>query len=361
MTHKPPAAASPPASDFVRGHKRAATIHDVAKRAGVSPMTVSRVVNDGKNVRETTRAAVMVAIRELNYAPNPAARSLAGSESVRVGLLYSNPSAAYLSEFLVGVLDESSRKATQITLEKCDVATSAQVAAVRKLIAGGIEAVILPPPLCESEALLEELKVQKLPVMAVACGRYNPKAICVRIDDMAAAFEMTNYLLELGHRRIGFIRGHPNLSASAEREKGFVKALQEAEIPLDAALTAQGYFTYRSGMEAAERLLLASPRPTAIFASNDDMAAGAISVAHRKGLDVPGNLSVVGFDDSSIATTVWPELTTIHQPISAMAEIALDLACRAVCKLRSGGEPKAINHQVSYSRVERESAAPPKV
>lgn len=343
-----------------RKHSGAVTIHDVALRAGVSPMTVSRVINGEKNVREATRASVMEAVEALSYAPNPAARSLAGSDNYRIGLLYSNPSSSYLSEFLVGALDESSRKSAQILVEKCDTAPAAQVTTVRKLIVSGADAVVMPPPLGESEPVLHELKEKGIPVVAVACGRAGPKTMCVRIDDRAAALEMTNYLLSLGHRRIGFIRGHPNQTASSEREKGYVKALTEAGIALDPALSVPGYFSYRSGLEAAELLLAQKDPPTAVFASNDDMAAAVVSVAHRRGLEVPGDLSVVGFDDTAIATTVWPELTTIHQPIAAMAEVALDLAVRAVRKIRTGGEPKAIDHLVAYSLVKRGSAAAPR-
>jgi LacI family transcriptional regulator len=357
MSRKP---TTPPASKVARKRDGAVTIHDVAHRAGVSPMTVSRVVNGAENVRESTRAAVEAAVRELNYAPNQAARSLAGNRSARVGLLYSNPSASYLSEFLVGALDEASRKSAQVLLEKCDIATAAQIAAVRRLVDGGVDGVLLPPPLGESEPLLDALRQLAIPTVAIACGRFNPKASCVRIDDMAAAFEMTNYLLALGHKRIGFVRGHPNQTASAEREKGFVKALQESDIALDAALTVQGYYTYRSGLEAAERLLSLKPAPTAIFASNDDMAAAAVAVARHKGLNVPADLSIVGFDDTSIATTMWPELTTIHQPIATMAEIALDLAVRAIRKRQLGGDTKPADHLVVYSLVERSSTAPAK-
>ena len=340
-----------------RKNRGAVTIHDVAKRAGVSPMTVSRVVNGEKNVRAVTRAAVMSAVKDLNYAPNLAARSLAGAEGARIGLLYSNPSAAYLSEFLVGTLDESSRKSAQIVLEKCTTTSAAaERAAVLKLIDGGVAGVILPPPMCESEEVLAELKKAGLPAVAVATGRFNAEASCVRINDYAAAYEMTNYLLELGHRRIGFIRGHPNLSASGERERGFEAALREAGVARDKSLTVQGYFSYRSGLDAAEHLLSRRPAPTAIFASNDDMAAAAVSVAHRKGLDVPADLSVVGFDDTAIASTIWPELTTIHQPIAAMAEIAIDLIVRIIRNRKSGADPKPVDHLVTYSLVKRQSA-----
>lgn len=349
-----------PAPKASRRHNGAATVHDVAQRAGVSPMTVSRVINGEKNVRPATRAAVMSAVAELNYAPNPAARSLAGSEGVRVGLLYANPSATYLSEFLVGALDESSRKAAQIVLEKCDIKPAAQVAAAHNLAEGGIDAVVLPPPLGECEPVLNELLTHNLALVAVACGPFNGKNSCVRIDDFAAAREMMEYLLSLGHRRIGFIRGHPNQTVSAERERGAIAALNGAGLAVDPAMFVQGYYSYRSGMEAAGQLLSLAEPPTAIFASNDDMAAATVAVAHRKHLEVPTDLSVVGFDDTSIATTIWPELTTIHQPVAAMAEIALDMAVRSIRKRRAGTIPKPVDHLVAYSLVKRQSAMPPR-
>ena len=324
-------------------------------------MTVSRVVNGEKNVREATRAAVMSAVQDLNYAPNPAARSLAGGVGARIGLLFSNPSAAYLSEFLVGALDESSRKSAQIILEKCEITSAtAERAAARKLIDGGAAGVILPPPLCESADVLSVLKEAGVPAVAVATGRFNAQASCVRINDFAGAYEITNYLLSLGHRRIGLIKGHPNQTASLEREHGFEAALSEAGIRSDKTLITQGYFSYRSGLDAAEELLSRKLAPTAIFASNDDMAAAVVSVAHRKGLDVPGDLSVVGFDDTSIAATIWPELTTIRQPIAAMAEIAIDLVMRAIKEIKAGREPKLVDHLVDHSLIKRQSAVAPK-
>ena len=341
-----------------RGVKRGTTIHDVAKRAGVSPMTVSRVVNGEPNVREATRAVVLAAVKDLRYAPNPAARSLAGAQSARIGLLYSNPSAAYLSEFLLGALDEGSRKSAHLLLEKCEVSSpSAERAAVRRLIDGSVAGVILPPPVCESHVILSELKKNEIPTVAVATGRFRADASCVRINDFKAAYEMTRYLLSMGHRRIGFIKGHPNQTASGERWAGFETALREADCKPYTPPTEQGFFSYRSGLDAAEKLLGVDPRPTAIFASNDDMAAAAVSVAHRRGLDVPRDLSVVGFDDTAIATTVWPELTTIRQPIASMAEAAMDILILEIRRRRDGEIGTPIDHLVAHELIVRESAA----
>jgi LacI family transcriptional regulator len=339
----------------------AATIHDVARLAGVSPMTVSRVINGGKNVRDATRASVLSAIRDLQYAPNPAARSLAGAGGARIGLLYSNPSAAYLSEFLVGALDGASRSGAQLVLEKCDADDpAAEMAAAQKLIKGGVAAIILPPPQCESVAILEELHKSGIPAVSVATGRFRGDASSVRIDDFRAAHEMTRYLIGLGHRRIGFITGHPNQTASGVRQLGFETAMREARVKVEKSMIVQGYFSYRSGLPAAEKLLSRKAMLTAIFASNDDMAAAVVSVAHRKGLDVPRDLSVVGFDDTAIATTVWPELTTIRQPVAAMAEIALELVMREIRSRKDGEEIKPLDHLVAHKLVKRQSTAPPR-
>jgi LacI family transcriptional regulator len=344
-----------------RKNPAAATIHDVARLAGVSPMTVSRVVNGEKNVRDVTRASVLSAVKDLQYAPNAAARSLAGAGGARIGLLYSNPSAAYLSEFLVGALDEASRSGAQLVLEKCEAEDiAAESAAIQRLVKGGVAAIILPPPLCESVAVIAELKQAGVPAVFVATGRFRGEASCVRIDDFRAAHEMTRYLLDLGHKRIGFLAGHPNQTASAERQFGFETALREANVKLDKSMIAQGYFSYRSGLVAAEKLLSRKTLPTAIFASNDDMAAAVVSVAHRKGLDVPGDLSVVGFDDTAIATTIWPELTTIRQPVAAMAEIALELVVREIRRRKEGIEIKPLDHLVVHTLIKRQSAAAPR-
>lgn len=167
---------------------------------------------------------------------------------------------------------------------------------------------------------------------------------------------MTRHLLELGHRRIAFINGHPNQTATGQRFHGYVEAMTEAGLSVDADQVAQGYFTYRSGLEAAEKLLGAS-KPTAIFASNDDMAAATLAVAHRRGLEVPADLSVAGFDDTPLATTVWPELTTVRQPIAEMAREAVRLLVEQIRGRRSGPVPSAVQKMLKFTLVKRDSSA----
>jgi LacI family transcriptional regulator len=336
------------------------TIEDVARAAGVSAMTVSRVINRGKNVRESTRAAVLEAIEQLSYSPNTAARSLAAGQATHIGLLYANPSAAYLAQFLIGALHAARSAGVHLVIESCESEDADEQAEVtRRFATSDVEGVVLPPPLSESQPIMAELDAMGIPVVTVAMGAPREDSLNVRIDDHAAAMEMTRHLLDLGHRRIGFIKGHPNHIASHDRYRGFCDALSGAGIEADKAPVEQGYFSYRSGLTAGERLLARADRPTAIFASNDDMAAATISVAHRMGLVVPDDVSIVGFDDTALATSVWPELTTVKQPIAAMAEAALELLI-ADLRSRRGGTPRKFTERVlSHAMIIRESSGPP--
>jgi len=339
-----------------KGH--AVTIDAVAARAKVSPMTVSRVVNGHGKVRESTRERVSRAVRELGYTPNLAASSLAAARGTRIALIYTNPSSAYLSELLVGALRGAARTAAQLVIDSWgDFDTESERKAARAL-ASSVAGAILPPPLCESKAVISELLAAGVPVVAIASGRSSNDISNVRIDDFRAAKEITEHLIAHGHARIGYIRGHPNQTASARRFEGFKAALEEAGIDLDDALVQPGYFTYRSGLKAAEKLLALRRPPTAIFASNDDMAAAVVSVAHRHGLDVPRDLSVVGFDDTSAATTVWPELTTVRQPVAAMADSAVDILLRSI-RRKERDTRVVVDHVVAHQLIKRDSVAPP--
>jgi LacI family transcriptional regulator len=343
-----------------RRRRGATTIEDVARAAGVSAMTVSRVINQGKNVRESTRAAVLDAIGRLNYSPNTAARSLAAGQATHIGLLYANPSAAYLAQFLIGALHAARSAGVHLVIESCESEDADEQAEVtRRFATSDVEGVVLPPPLSESEPIMAELDDMGIPVVTVAMGAPRSDSLNVRIDDHAAAMEMTRHLLDLGHRNIGFIKGHPNHVASHDRYRGFCDALTEAEIDCQRAPAEQGYFSYRSGLTAGERLLVRKDRPTAIFASNDDMAAATISVAHRMGLVVPDDISIVGFDDTALATSVWPELTTVKQPIAAMAEAALELLIADLRSHRGGGQRKFTERVLTHAMIIRESSGPP--
>ena len=336
------------------------TIHDVARHAGVSRMTVSRVINGETGVRPATRRVVDAAIRELDYAPNPAARTLAGAAVIRIGLLSRIPSPAYLTEFLVGALEGCGRINAQLIVQRHRL-NADQAAAADALINARVDGVILPPPLGDADVLVNRLLDAGIAVVTTGSTRPASSLASIGIDDFGAALEMTRHLVRLGHRRIGFITGRPNHASSGLRQKGFCAALEEAGIALDEQLIATGNFTYRSGLEAAEHLLSLESVPTAIFASNDDMAAATVAAAHRQGIDVPADLSVCGFDDTPLATTIWPELTTIRQPVAEMSDGAVSMLAELIRAPRDGGSPADMPHrQMEFELIRRQSDAPPR-
>ncbi|KUR79401.1 LacI family DNA-binding transcriptional regulator [Novosphingobium sp. FSW06-99] len=334
------------------------TVSDVARLANCSLMTVSRVVNGGTGVRAETREAVEAAIKALNYAPNRAARSLASAGETRVALLYTNPSAAYLSELLIGCMDEASQIDAHIMVERC-ATPEEQARVIQRLVSIGIEGFLLPPPLCDEDHLLDLLRRQRIPSVLIGPGRAEAHHHAVMIDDYQAAHDMTRHIIALGHKRIGFVIGNPVQSASGLRLAGFRDAMSEAGLPVVDALVRQGLFTYRSGMDAALEMLTLPERPTAIFASNDDMAAGCIAAAQRSRLDVPGDLTVCGFDDTANASTIWPELTTIRQPISDMARRGLSMLNAGIVEARSGQPVRPQHVTLDYALIERSSDGPP--
>jgi LacI family transcriptional regulator len=334
------------------------TIHDVARHAGVSPMTVSRVINSEGSVRPETREKVNSSIKTLRYSPNLAARNLASAETVLIGILYANSTAAYLSELLLGALEQSSLSGCQLVLEQCEDVESEKRAIQRLTATGGIDGIILPAPLCDSQDALKAVADAGIPAVLVTSGPPSPGFSAVSINDFEAAREMTRHLLSLGHKRVAFINGHPGHTATGQRFRGYIEGLTEAGLSVGPDQVAQGFFTYRSGLEAAERLLGNGWNPTAIFASNDDMAAATIAVAHRRGLDVPRDIAVVGFDDTPLATMIWPELTTVRRPISDMARQAVRLLIEQIRAKRTGTAPRMVHQLLDYTLIKRESSAP---
>ncbi|WP_234989526.1 LacI family DNA-binding transcriptional regulator [Brevundimonas sp. SH203] len=325
------------------------TMGDIARLAGVSPMTVSRVVNGDARVRDATREKVEAVIRQTGYVPDPAARILARAGGGRIGLLYANPSNAYLAEVLSGALDGARSVGLLLLIEPSRAgAPDEEREAVRRLAAGGAHGVIVPPPLGESDATLDAIARSGMKAVVLAAPVHRDDLISLRVDDRAAAEEMTRHLLDLGHRRIGFVEGRLDQSASADRRQGAQDAVDAVE---GASLLVQpGDFTYRSGFEAGRRLMDLPQRPTAVFASNDDMAAGVLAAVHASGLSTPGDISVAGFDDTYLAASVWPTLTTIRQPVAEMARTAAVIL----------GRGEAPDEPVAHGFIVRESTAAPR-
>lgn len=335
------------------------TIRDVAKVAGVSAMTVSRVINGEGYVRSDTKRRVEQAIVALDYSPSAAAQMLAAGDQIRIGLLYSNPSFGFLNAFLVGSLDQASRLKVQLIVERC-VDGRGELAALNHLLQARIDGLVIAPPLSESPLVLAVLTGVDTPVVAVAAGNVPDWMLSVSIDDTRAAYEMTWHLAALGHRRIGFIAGDPRQTATSARLAGYRTAMADCGLVADVELVASGLFTYRSGLDAAEQLLDCAEPPTAIFASNDDMAAATVAIAHRRRLDVPGDLTVCGIDDTALATTIWPELTTMRQPVTEMSRIAVDLLVRTIKERRAKTVGAAKHIVVAHELIRRQSDAAPR-
>ena len=338
-----------------------ATIQDVADRAGVSIKTVSRVINNEANVRDVTLGKVQRAIEELDYQPNFSARSLAGARTFRLGLLYDNHSASYLVNIQNGALRTSGAKGYDLVIQPCDFSDTQLVASIEATMrVKPVDGLILTPPLSDMSALLESLDKLGVPFALISPANRSNESRSVFTNDREACAEMTRLLASLGHRRIGFLIGDPNHGAVADRYVGYREGLKSAGLKLDRKLVTQGYNTFASGVKGAKRLLARDVRPTAIFASNDDMAAGVMRVAHELGLSIPGDLSVAGFDDIPMASQIWPSLTTIHQPMGKMAERATTLLL-AQLRDSSGKEDERQPddlHRVASSIVIRESTGP---
>lgn len=319
---------------------RRAKIQDVAEAAGVAIKTVSRVLNNEPNVREETRQRVLDIVKKLNYHPSLSARSLAGRRSFLIGLIYENPSANYIVDVQHGAMARCREDRFQLLMHQV---TSRGEEMERDVIGlvdqTHLDGLIVTAPLSESTPLIRALDRRSLPFVRVAPNDVEHPTPYVDMDDAGAAREMTEYLIGLGHRRIGFIIGHPDHFASVQRLAGYKAALAAHGIEFQDRYVRQGYFVFESGMDAAKELLAQSDRPTAIFASNDDMAAGVLMAAHELGLNVPEQLSVAGFDDTYIAKTVWPRLTTVHQPIYGLAYTATNLLLQM---LQTGTAPPSM-------------------
>ncbi len=306
-----------------------ATINDVAKMAGVSIKTVSRVVNRESGVRDATREKVEKAIAELNYWPNQSARDLAASRAHLICLVYDDPSAyrlpsaGYVIRLQEGVLRVCRSHGYELLIPPCNYRDKQVGEELRVLIQRARPAgVVLAAPLSNFPRIVKAIAATGTPFVRLSPGQKLTGQRVVATNDREFAAEMTRYLASLGHRYIGFITGHPKHKAVGHRFDGYRDGLEQSGLPFSEHLVAEGDNSFGSGEAAALKLLKRKQRPTAIFAANDDMAVAVIRVAGRLGIDVPGQLSVTGCDDITLAEQIHPALTTIRQPFSTMAEKA---------------------------------------
>jgi len=334
------------------------TIEDVARDAGVSIKTVSRVLNREPNVRQTTREKVLATAKSMGYAPNISARRLAARRSFIVALVYRDDDVNhYIPDIQHGVLDVCRERGYNLLLHPCqgsfgDAADEIVQLAKQSLLDG----FIVVPPLADSRKLLGQMAREGVPYVRVSQlfrGELSPS---VSVGDRAGAYKMAEYLAGLRHRDVAFIVGNENQGASVDRLRGYREAVRDFGLRDAAEWVRKGDFTFESGVRCMEELLALRKRPTAVFASNDDMAAGALMVAHRCGVAVPGELSIVGFDDISMAQRLWPPLTTVRQPIKKAAAAATGMLLDSL----RDREFTPVNHEIPGELVIRESAAAPR-
>lgn len=330
----------------------AVRIEDVAVAAGVSMKTVSRVLNHEPNVRDETRRRVEAAVVRLQYRPNHSARSLAGQRSYVITLAYDNPSRNYLMEIQSGVLEACRAQDYNLLLAPISHDQPRCISEITELIEhSGSDGVVLVPPLTDDMQLLAHLSQHNIPFACVS-PRMHEGRIGTRVDEPAAVRDLMAHLIQLGHRRIGHIKGHPDHGACAWRHAGYLAGLDAAGIICDPALVVEGEFTFESGVIGARRLLDLEHPPTAIFAANDDMAAGVLRVAGERGLSIPHDLSICGFDDTPLSRHVFPALSTVQQPTRDMGRIA---TLELLSSLRTPGAGQMV--QMPYSLQLRESSA----
>ena len=305
-----------------------ATIDDVAKLAGVSIKTVSRVVNREANVRESTRKRVDAAVAELHYSPNQSARSLASRRSFLIGLVYDDPgryevpSSGYVIKLQQGLLRACKAANYDVLLHPCGYDDPDIGEQITNLIEHSrVDGLAVAPPLSNVPEVISAIRAKGKPFVQICPGTLSPDRLTVSTNDRGACAEMTKYLASLGHTRIGFIKGDTGHKAVTYRYLGYLDGLEACGLPYRENLVCAGDNSIGAGENCAKRLLQQDDRPTAIFASNDDMAAGVIRIAQQMKLDVPGDLSVAGFDDIPLAQQIFPALTTIKQPLRKMAEV----------------------------------------
>ena len=306
-----------------------ATIDDVAELAGVSIKTVSRVVNHEPNVRESTRIKVDQAIAKLNYRPNLSARNLASNRARLIGLIYDDPSiyeapsSGYVIRMQHGVLRECHAAGFELLIHPCNYRDRHVTEQLKTLIDNVRPAgIVLAAPLSNMPRIVQAIADTNTPFVPISPGSNDDQPYTVSTNDREASAKMTRYLASLGHRKIAFIKGHRQHKAVHERYLGYKDGLADSGLEFIEGFVADGDNSIGSGEACARQLLEQQDRPTALFAANDDMAAGVIRVADQIGLKIPRDVSVAGWDDIPLAMQVYPSLTTIRQPLATMAEQA---------------------------------------
>lgn len=301
------------------------TIKDVAKLAGVSFKTVSRVINAEPGVKPDTAEKVNQAIAQLKYQPNTAARNLAGTKAYAIGYVYDNPNAYYIINMQNGILNECRERGYELIIHPC-LASSPDVAEeiVQMVKRSQLAGLVLSPPLSEMAEVMDVLDELDVPYVRIVSGSATSRnhRPCVFVHDRDAARNIVEHMVSLGHQRVGFISGDHGHRSTEERKMGYREALAAHNIDAEPELEVDGSYSFESGVQGLKALLNLKKPPTAIFACNDEIASGTLFAARLNGIDVPAQLAIAGFEDSPFSRQTWPKLTTAAQPTDQIARQA---------------------------------------
>lgn len=331
------------------------TINDIARLANVSKKTVSRIINKSPMVREETRTRVEAIIAQYSFQPDPQARALAFRKSFLVGLAYDNPSPQYVVNMQRGILDALMTTDYQLVLQPVDRTMPDYRENILKFVERHRPAgVIMPPSVSEDEALAKMLRAQECHYVRIASVEVDEPSHMVRTQDAEGAAQAARHLATLGHKRIAHIHGPRSFRSAHERLYGFRSGLAEFGMELGEGMTLEAGYTFDTGVSAADNLLSRPKRPTAIFAGNDEMAIGVYTAARKAGLNIPDDLSIVGFDDTPMASRIWPQMTTVRLPIRDMGKFAAE---RLLDQIQ--GKSVKVTKQFTPEIVVRQSTARP--
>jgi LacI family transcriptional regulator len=310
---------------FRAASKNDVTIADVAREAGVSIRAVSRVLNGGNLVSAKKRLLIQNAINKFGFVPSATARGLPGARNYTIGLIFGTLSATYMVDIQLAAVEICHRHGYRLIVEQFTSEMLASPAAAKEAIANlRIDGAIVLPPACDNMVLLDALDTSHVAFTRLAPTIALERSAAVTMDDESATRAMVQHLTDLGHTQIGFVVGHSGHPSAHRRLEAFWAAVKDLKLNPENLSVGQGDYSFESGIAAAKTMLDAAKPPTAIFASNDAMAAGVIAAAGMRGLVTPRDLSVCGFDDSALSRYIWPTLTTIRQPLSEMARAAAE-------------------------------------
>ena len=334
---------------------RKPTIQDVADLAGVSKKTVSRIINNSPSVNEATRDAIQSLILEIGYRPDPQARGLASKRSFLVGLITDNPTPQYVVNIQQGILDVIRQTGYELVVHPCDRKSDTFLEdALRFIEVQKLYGVILTPSVSEDENLAEVLRSAGCAYIRIASIALDMESRMIVTNDRVGGKHLANHLVGLGHKRIAWVEGRRSFRSSTERIAGFKEGLADHGISVPDHYQLRGDYTFESGIAIGADLLDLQPPPTAVFAANDEMAAGVTMAALRRNLVVPDDISIAGFDDSPISTMIWPPLTTIRQPIQAISQKAISLLINDLREI----ENEDANPTLPFDLIVRGSTAP---